>query len=94
MASIYKRGRVWCVSYYLNGKRYTKSLKTVDEKLARFLKKEHEVNLRKGTHRAERQKSIEAYLPEYLQTTTHRKWSTNNASFSLRLRKVISSRIR
>ena len=39
----YKSGKTWAISYFINGKRVVKALKTSDEKYARFLKKEYEV---------------------------------------------------
>ena len=47
MASIYKRGRVWYVSYYINGRRFRKRVGT-SKKLAELFQKEVEVKIAKG----------------------------------------------
>jgi len=47
VASIYKRGRVWYVSYYVNGKRIRKRIGT-SKKLAELFQKEIEVKIAKG----------------------------------------------
>jgi len=47
MASIYKRGRVWYISYYINGKRVRKRVGT-SKKLAELARKEVEVKIAKG----------------------------------------------
>jgi len=47
VASIYKRGRVWYVSYYVNGKRVRKRVGT-SKKLAEIARKEIEVKIAKG----------------------------------------------
>jgi len=47
VASIYKRGRVWYVSYYINGKRIRKRVGT-SKKLAELFQKEIEVKIAKG----------------------------------------------
>ncbi len=79
MACLFKRQhrKTWYVSYYFNGKRHVKSLKTTDSKLARLLKKETEVRLEKGINNETRQKSVELFLEEYKQVIAHRKHLTN-----------------
>ncbi len=75
MATIYKRGkhRTWYISYFFNGTRRFKSLKTRDEKLARLMKKELEVKLARKSHAESEKQSIKSCLSEYLETKNHRK---------------------
>ena len=47
MASIYKRGRIWYISYYINGKRVWKRVGP-SKKLAELFQKEIEVKIAKG----------------------------------------------
>jgi len=47
VASIYKRGRVWYISYYVNGRRIRKKVGT-SKKLAELVQKEVEVKIAKG----------------------------------------------
>jgi len=82
MASIFKRNETWYVSCVIDGKRIVKSLKTRDEKLARFLKKEYEVKAHRGTLTVEKRISVEVYCKQYLQEITYRKRSTNVADYS------------
>lgn len=82
MASIFKRNRTWYISYHENGKQVVKSLKTHDEKLARFLKKELEVKTKKGEHRSEKRISVEVYFEQYKEEVSYRKRSTNVADAS------------
>ncbi len=87
MASLYRRGKskIWCVGYLSNGKRIVKSFKTTDEKIARLLKKEIEIKLRRGTHQDGRQIVVEAYMQEYVKDTTYRKKTTNrNEMYAIR----------
>src|SRR3989338_9132085 len=79
MASLYRRGKckIWCLSYFLGGRRVVKSLETTDEKIARLKKKEIEVRLKRGIHQDSQRMDVAAYLAEYLQDTTHRKRQTN-----------------
>ncbi len=83
MASIYKRGRNYFISYISNGHRKVKSLKTSDEKMAKFLKKEYEVKQKKGQLQDTSQKSTEAYFAEYLEDVSYRKKSTNRSELSM-----------
>lgn len=80
MAALFKIGRSknWYISYYVNGKRITKSLKTFDEKVARFMKKELEVKLSKGLHEEIQKKSLQICLDEYLASNAHRKQRSND----------------
>ena len=64
------------------GKQVYKSLKTADEKLARFLKKEYEVKLRRNEVKGEKRISVEAFCKEYLEDVSYRKKSTNTADYS------------
>lgn len=82
MASIFKRNKTWYVSYLTGGKQIVKSLKTADEKLARFLKKEFEVKLRRDEVRGEKRVLVEDYCKQYLDEITYRKKSTNTADYS------------
>lgn len=79
MATIFIRGKkkVWYISYFLNSRRILKSLKTTDEKLARLLKKEIEVKVKRGTQQDIRKIKIETYFQEYLKDTGYRKKATN-----------------
>ncbi len=81
MASIYKRKRIWYIAYMETGKQVHKSLKTADEKLARFLKKEFEVKLRRNEVKTEKRISVEVFCKEYLADVTYRKKSTNTADY-------------
>lgn len=81
MASIYKRGKNWSISYKVEGKRVVKSLKTNDEKIAREKKKATEVDLKRGLIKLTHQKSIEDYLSAYRTDTNHRKPGTNIKEF-------------
>lgn len=65
------------MSYFSNGRRLFRSLKTRDEKLARFLQKELEVNLAKGLYLDSRTQSVDQFFQEYLRRITHRKSTTN-----------------
>lgn len=42
MASIYQRGKTWWVTYYQNGQKFSKSLKTREKKIAEFQKRDLE----------------------------------------------------
>lgn len=79
MAGIYQRGKknTFYITYYVNGKRRYKSLKTSDPKIARVLRKEYEVKLERGLNRESRQKPIDDFLNEYVEATSHRKRVTN-----------------
>ncbi|MEI9477296.1 MAG: tyrosine-type recombinase/integrase [Deltaproteobacteria bacterium] len=90
MASIYKRGRVWYIAYMETGKQVYKSLKTADEKLARFLKKEFEVKLRRNEVKTEKRISVEVFCKEYDQDVIYRKKSTNTAD-SCRVREFLAA---
>lgn len=81
MACIFKRNKTWYVSYLAGGKQVVKSLKTQDEKLARFLKKEYEVKLKRNEVKAEKRISVEVYFKQYREETTNRKKSTNTADY-------------
>src|SRR3989338_7657584 len=85
MASLYRRGKskVWCLSYFLGGRRVVKSLKTTDDKIARLKQKEIEVRLKKGTQQESKRIEVAQYLAEYLQDTGHRKRATNKNEFYL-----------
>lgn len=80
MASRYRRkkGGNWYISYEFNGKRYYRSLKTFDEKLARLKQKELEVKLAKGLHAEVEQITIHSCFEEYLKTLGHRRKRTND----------------
>ena len=67
MASIYKRGRVWYLSYYVNGKRVRKRVGT-SKKLAEIARKEIEVKIAKGELGWEEVKdpAFENFCQEYL----------------------------
>jgi len=74
MASIYKRGNIWWIKYYQNGKPYCKSLKTKDKKVATYYKNQKEIEL------AERRSplppenvSAQDCLDEYAKATKHQK---------------------
>ena len=84
MASIYKRkgGRIWYIAYMKAGKQIYKSLKTSDEKVARFLKKEFEVKIRRNDVKTEKRISVEDFCKEYLSDVAYRKKSTNTADYS------------
>ncbi len=79
MASIFKRNKTWYIAYFNGHGRVTKSLKTTDDKLARFLKKEYEVKIKRNEVKAEKRISVEIFCKEYEQDVTHRKKSTNTA---------------
>ncbi len=80
MASIFKRNKkIWYVSFVVAGKQTVKSLKTADEKLARCLKKEYEVKIRRNEVTGEKRISVEDYCKQYEQEITYRKKSTNTA---------------
>jgi site-specific recombinase XerD len=82
MASIFKKKGIWRIAYFKGGKRFTRSLRTYDEKYARLLKKEYEVKLENNELQDGRQISVEAFYQEYLRDITHRKRSTNVADLS------------
>jgi len=88
MGSIYKRGKIWQFSYLtgnmkpgkdgkLRPERITKSLDTTDEKLAKDLKKENEVKLKKGLLHNPQKKDKETFRAEYEATISTRKERTN-----------------
>jgi integrase len=79
MATIYQRGKkkTWHISYIVDGKRFWRSLKTQDKKLARFMKKDLEVKLKKGLHQDTQIKNIDSFYEEYVRGTAHRKADTN-----------------
>ncbi len=81
MACIFKRNKTWYVSYVDAGRQIVKSLKTADEKLARFLKKEYEVKIKRGEVKGERRISVEFFCKEYLEDVSYRKKSTNVADY-------------
>lgn len=81
MACIFKRNKTWYVSYLDSGRRIVKSLKTADEKLARFLKKEYEVKVKRGEVKSERRTSVETFCKEYLDDISYRKKSTNVSDY-------------
>jgi site-specific recombinase XerD len=82
MACIYKRNKTWYIAYMQGGKQLQKSLKTADEKLARFLKKEYEVKLKRNELKGEKRISVEVYCKQYLEEIGYRKKSTNIADYS------------
>lgn len=84
MASIYKRkgSRIWYIAYMEAGRQVYKSLKTADEKLARYLKKEFEVKLRRNELKTEKRISVESFCKEYLEDVSYRKKSTNVSDYS------------
>lgn len=82
MASIFKRNQIWQISDFSTGKQIVKSLKTRDEKMARFLKKEWEVKLKRGEAKFEKRVLIEEYYKQYLEEIVYRKHSTNVADCS------------
>ncbi len=79
MASLHKRGKNknWYISYYWQGKKVIKALKTPDAKLANTLKKELEVELSKGLHQEPETLTVRTYFQEYLADVSHRKPKTN-----------------
>ena len=73
MASIYKRGKTWWISYYLNGKLIQRSLKVKDKKLANFLKKQKEIEIEQGKVKIPSQKTIKECFKEYKEWAKARK---------------------
>jgi integrase len=70
MASIYKRKRVWWVSYYIGKKRVRKKVGR-DEEQAKILKKEIELKLaRKQMETLPDKIKIEDYIEQFLRTST------------------------
>ncbi len=82
MASIFKRSRIWHISFFTGGKQVIKSLRTPDEKMARFLKKEYEVKVKRGEIRTEKRILVDDYCKQYLDEISYRKKSTNVADYS------------
>lgn len=48
MASLFKRGKYWWICYYKDGKRYQESLKTVEERVAKYRANEIENQVSRG----------------------------------------------
>jgi len=68
MASIFKRGKVWYISYVnLSGKRIKRSLGTEDKKLAELKKKEIEIQLAKGRLGYAVDIKLEDFIQKYLE---------------------------
>lgn len=66
MASIYKRGRVWWISFYANGRHRCQSLKTDSEKVAIAFKRKYEYELVTKTLRIQDKVDLESLITEYL----------------------------
>lgn len=68
MASIFKRGKVWYISYVnLSGKRIKRSLGTEDKKLAELKKKEIEIQIAKGRLGYAVDIKLEDFIQKYLE---------------------------
>lgn len=89
MAHLYKRGNVWWLKFYLNGKAYCKSLKTKDKTLAKALKNEKELALAKGQSILPLQAPISEILDKYLSFSKGRRVSKFAEEDDRRLRRFV-----
>lgn len=84
MASIFRRGKVWWVKYYHNGQKFSKSLKTKNERVAKARKKELEALQITGQLKTESKtplkEAVEAFCKHLLATRT-KKSAKNELSY-------------
>jgi site-specific recombinase XerD len=74
MASIHKRNGIWWLSWYQNGKRHRKSLKTKDKEVAKYHKNKKEIELAENSSPIPRKKiSCQECLLEYADQAKHQK---------------------
>lgn len=87
MASIFPRGRVWWILYYEHGRKIQKSLKTRDEKVAKYRKNEIENRLAKGdSPLPDTSMPLLALLDEYVTQSKAIKTVQTNRDDAARLR--------
>lgn len=74
MAYKYKRGNVWWIKYYVDGKEIRHSLKTKDRTVAKYLLNKKEIELSRGPEAPPPKNiSIEIVLSEYLEASRTKK---------------------
>ncbi len=66
MASVYKRGRTWWISYYVGGRHRCQSLKTDSQKVAEMFRKKYEYELATKTLKIQDKVDLESLVTEYL----------------------------
>jgi len=67
MAGLYKRGKSWCIKYYLNGKPVRKAV-SKDKKTAQEYKAQLEIQIARGMlNMPVRKYSMDSFVQEYLQ---------------------------
>jgi len=81
MACLYKRGRIYWISYYIDDKQFKKSLNTTNERVARSKLKKIEYDLALGDlHVASKlplQSILEAFCRELLATRTYKSYKND-----------------
>lgn len=78
MSSLYRaKNGYFRIQYFLSGKKYIKSLRTKDEKIAGLRAKEYEAKLTQKAFQPDSQRFIEEYTAEYKDDISYRKKSTN-----------------
>jgi len=84
MAKIYKRGKVWYITYYQDGKRYRRSIGR-DKKKAEAVLKEVEYKLSKGIQVSERKIKLDDYVNEFLDYIKARNQPKTHFNYSIAL---------
>jgi len=66
VASIYRRGRIWWISFYVGGRHRCQSLKTDSQKVAEAFRKKYDYELATNTLKIQNDVDLESLVTEYL----------------------------